>query len=91
MWANHACLVVKTFLFESDVFRGAIFPWKTSNKEIHLLEPGKQLFGTVIGTFEPKFENYSLDLFTHGTTNFNDNERATFQEVAPDGPNFVRI
>lgn len=91
---NHACCAAQMFLSEGDgvVFRGANGPWLTERKEFHLSKEGaKALIKTVLETYRTRFDEYPTELFIHGTTKFNDDEWAAFEEVAPEGTNIVGV
>jgi hypothetical protein len=91
---EHACSAAQMFLSEGDgvVFRGAVGPWKSGERDFHLSRgEAQRLIEMVIRTYEERHRAPPKELFIHSQARFNEDEWAGFNAAAPDETNVVTV
>jgi hypothetical protein len=88
---GYACCAAQMFLDSGDgmVFRGNIGPWRGKNeKTYHLDTPSaKELIHIALESYKDVANEYPLEVFIHGRTQFNDQEWSGFCEAIEVSPN----
>ena len=90
-----SCCAAQMFLDSGDglVFKGAIGPWKTPDKNEYHLSPeaAGKLIQMALDSYKSLQGGYPKELFIHGKVRFSDSEWEGFKSKVPQGTNLVGI
>jgi hypothetical protein len=90
----NACCAAQMFLSSGDgvVFRGALGPWYTKNREYHLTrDAANKLLGQVVSAYTERHGTAPKELFLHGRARFSPDEWKGFQDATPAGTQLVCV
>ena len=92
---SEACCAAQMFLDSGDgiVFRGAVGPWRTSNRgDYHLsFDAAKQLVGMAVDAYKDHFTEPPRELFLHGRVKFEMDEWEGFKAAVGNRTNLVGV